>query len=129
MPKASAHHSAIELDGLIYVVGTGDNDSHRVQRFDPASNSWSTIAPSTLSDGRFGSSFVLGGSLYAADGSVHNANVERYNAATDTWTAVADMLEGRSGFESAVNTIGPADPVEEQDLFDKLIASVGLFKF
>jgi hypothetical protein len=45
--------------------------------------------------------------------------VECYDAATNTWTVMADMLEGRAFFGAA--TIQPADPAEEQHLFDALI--------
>jgi hypothetical protein len=62
----------------------------------------------------------VGGCLYAAGGQGGSESVERYDVASDTWTAVADMLEGRRLFGAV--TTGSAGPVEEQDLFDSLIA-------
>jgi hypothetical protein len=53
------------------------------------------------------------------DGS-SSSSVKRYDVATDTWTAVANVLEGR--LYSCAVTIGSADPAEEQDLFNSLIA-------
>jgi hypothetical protein len=41
--------------------------------------------------------------------------------ASNTWTAVLDVLEGRC-FSGAVTIGFAAAPVEEQDLFDSLIA-------
>jgi hypothetical protein len=102
---------------LVYIVG--ESDGRGSLCFDPASAEWSTLAP-TLSYRRDSATFVLGGILYAAGGHSDISSVERYDMATDTWTAVADMLEGRSSFGAV--TIESAGPVEEQDLFDSLIA-------
>jgi hypothetical protein len=104
---------------MVYIVGAGD-DSKGVLRFDTASGSWSTLGHT--SNDKLGSvTFVVGGCLHATGGvGSARSNVERYDVATDTWTAVADMLEGR--YYSCAVTIGSADPVEEQDLFDSLIA-------
>jgi N-acetylneuraminic acid mutarotase len=117
MPHALSEHSAIVLNGLVYIVGAG-NDSE-VLRFDPALGAWSTLAP-TLMSRICCSIFVIGGCLYAAGGNdISASSVERYDTTTNTWTEVTDMLEARTRF-SAV-TIGSAGPAEEQDLFDLLI--------
>jgi hypothetical protein len=50
--------------------------------------------------------------------------VERYDVDTDTWTAVANMLEERRASCSA--TIGSAGPAEEEDLFERLIATANM---
>jgi hypothetical protein len=108
------------LDGLVYVVGAGEANDEAV-RFDPASGVWSTLTATLLA--RFqGSSFVLDGCLYVAGGTLMDSkvSVEHYDVATNTWTAVADMLESRSAFGAV--TIGFVGPVEEQDLFNTLIA-------
>jgi hypothetical protein len=111
------------LDGnQIYIVGAG-NDGMGVLRFDTSSGMWCTLGPT--SNSKLGSAtFVLGGCLYVADGTGGGRNlsssVERYDVFTDTWTAVTDMLESRLSFCAV--TIGPADPSEDQDLFDSLIA-------
>jgi hypothetical protein len=123
MPHASHFNSAIVLDGLVYIVGAGD-DGCGVLRFDPASGAWSTLAP-TLHDRSSGASFVVSGCLYAAGGreqAAKQACVERYDVASNTWAAVADMLQGRTYFRAVAVTIGSAGSAEEQDLFDSLIA-------
>jgi hypothetical protein len=118
MPAAEFGHSVIVIDGLIYIIGAGNN-SRGFLRFEPVTGAWSTLS-STLHRHLRGTSFVLGGYLYAAGGIGSPSVVERYNVATNTWTTVANMLEGRSYF-SAV-TIWSTGPAEEQDLFDSLIA-------
>jgi N-acetylneuraminic acid mutarotase len=118
MPVTLECSSASVMDGLIYIVGVGDN-GHGVLRFDPASGAWSNLSP-TLQNRTYGNAFVLGGCLYAAGGYDSDSSVERYDIALNTWTAHADMLEERTQF--GVVTIGSAGPAGEQDLFDSLIA-------
>jgi hypothetical protein len=106
------------MNGLVYIVGAGDN-YREVIRFDPASGACSMLAPTSTSR-EDSASFVVGGCLYAAGGDGGSESVERYDVASNTWEAVADMLGGRQ-WPGAV-TIGSAGPAEEQDLFDLLIA-------
>jgi hypothetical protein len=87
--------------------------------FDTASGVWSTLG-ATSSNKHFNASFVLGGYIYMAGGVGSPSSVERYDVATDTWTAVVEKLEGRVTFGAV--TIGSADSVEDEDLFDSLIA-------
>jgi hypothetical protein len=70
MPVACSFHSACVLDGLIYIVGAGNGaNESEVLRFDPVSGAWSTLAPTTSRRyGGEGSSFVVGGCLYAVGG-------------------------------------------------------------
>jgi N-acetylneuraminic acid mutarotase len=119
MPLPCADHSVSVLNGdQVYIVGAGD-DGKSVLRFDTASGVWSTLRDT--SNNKCGSAtFVLGGCLYVAGGDGNSSNVERYDVASDTWTAVADMLEGRATFCAV--TIRSAEPAEDQDLFDSLIA-------
>jgi hypothetical protein len=111
-------HSAIELGGMIYIVGAG-YDPRGLLRYDPALGVWSTLAP--LIQGCYhGASFVLAGCLYVAGGDGTETHVQRYDVTADAWTEVADMLLGRSHFRAV--TIGAVGAAEEQDLFDSLIA-------
>jgi hypothetical protein len=123
MPHCCAFVSANVIDGLIYIVGVGDDNDHsdKVLRFDPASGTYATLAPTTRIR-RCGASFVLAGCLYAAGGSNTRTSesVERYDVASNTWTVVANMLEGRESTRAV--TIGSASLAEVQDLFDALIA-------
>jgi hypothetical protein len=117
MPVADFRDSVNVIDGLIYIMGAG-NESCGLMRFEPTTGAWTTLA-STLRSHYCATSFVLGGCLYAAGGMENPSAVERYDVAADTWTAVADMLEGRHSFGAV--TIGPMGPAEEQNLFDLLI--------
>jgi hypothetical protein len=129
MPLACCFHSVSVIDDdQVYIVGAG-NDGRGVLRFDTSSGVWSTFG--AASNKKHGSAtFVLGGFSYVAGGMCGGRNlsssVERYDVVTDTWTAMADMLESRLSFCAV--TIGPADPSEDQDLFDSLIikAAMGL---
>jgi hypothetical protein len=111
-------------DGQVYLLGAGAN-GHAVLRFDPASEAWTTLAPS-LASPHNGTSFVLGAFLYAVEGG-GDARVERCDPVTDTWSAVTDMLESWWRCEAA--TIGSAGPAVEQDFFDALIAKAARFFF
>jgi hypothetical protein len=111
-------HSAIELGGMIYIVGAG-YDPRGLLRYDPALGVWSTLAP--LIQGCYhGASFVLAGCLYVAGGDGTESHVQRYDVTADAWTEVEDMLEERCHFRAV--TIGAVGAAEEQDLFDSLIA-------
>jgi hypothetical protein len=102
MPGADHGISAQELDGLIYIVRTGDLHCGLIC-YDPASGLWSTLAPLPYGCIR-GVSFILGGYLYAAGGHGNESKVQRYDVTTDAWTEAADMLEGRTHFGAV--TIG-----------------------
>jgi hypothetical protein len=120
MPLPCSYCSVSVLNGnMVYIVGAG-NDGKGVLRFDTASGVWSTLG-ATSTDKHCSATFVLGGCLYVAGGgaSPHSSG-ERYDVATDTWTAVGSMLKSR--FNCSAVTIGSANPSEEQDLFDSLIA-------
>jgi hypothetical protein len=118
MPDKVHGHSAIEVNGLVYIVGAGGNGM-KLLRFDPASGVWSVLAE-LLQPHYHGGSFVLGGYLYALGGEIGGWKVGRYDVAADTWTAVADMPEDRSFFGAVSIAFGSS--TEEQDLFDALIA-------
>jgi hypothetical protein len=114
------------LDGLVYFVGAGayGDDAHSVLSFEPASEAWSALAPTTISR-KYMASFVENRHLYVAGGrcgwgELTTSSVERYDVASNTWVAVANMLEARYFFNAL--TIGSTGPAEEQDLFDTLIA-------
>jgi hypothetical protein len=126
MPRGEYGHSASVLDGLIYIVGVLNNDGE-VLRFDPVSEAWSTLYPiyymlsaRALRSPWWGTSFVLGDSMYAAGGNERGARVERYDVTNETWRTVVDLLEGRQFFCSVM--VKFADLPEEEDLFDSLIA-------
>jgi hypothetical protein len=118
MPVASSNHNASTLGGLVYIVGAGEDNSH-VLTFNPASEAWRALSPRNFSR-EYGASFVMDGCLYAVAWSEDESSVERYDVATDTWAAASFLLEGRE--MCCAVTIDSAGPLEEQDLFDSLIA-------
>jgi N-acetylneuraminic acid mutarotase len=119
MPYPCSPDSASVLDGLAYVqVGRGGV----ILRFDPAQESWLTIAPNLIQRGG-ANTFVLDCCLYVVGGLAFGAEekiVECYDVASNTWTDVSSMLEGRRVFEAVV--VRSSGPPEAQDLFDALIA-------
>jgi hypothetical protein len=117
MPLPCTSHSATVCGGLVYIVGAGS--AYEVLCFDPTSGVWSALAP-TLMKRAIGTSFTLGGCLYAAGGTEQQWGAERYDVVSNTWTEITDMLEGRELFGAV--TISSSGPAEEQDLFDSLIA-------
>jgi hypothetical protein len=120
MPEAIGYHSACAVAGLIYVIGGQRNSDivvTSVHSFHPATNAWSTVAP--MLSPRVGfTTFVLGGSIYAAggyDGSSLLSSVERYDVASDNWEVVSDMAlsTARADFGAQVMRL-------EVGLFDSL---------
>jgi hypothetical protein len=120
MPLPCSYHSFSVLDGdQVYIVGAGTNGKG-VLCFDTASGVWGTLG-AALRNKHNSASFLLGGCLHVAGwGDDSSSSVERYDVATNTWTAMADMLTSRVHFCAV--TMGSADPAEDQDLFDTLIA-------
>jgi hypothetical protein len=117
MPYDCMSHSASVLDGSMYIVGADEN-CNEVLRFEPISGVWSTLAPTSFG-GDYGTSFAAGKCLYAT-GRWDSESESTASVASNTWTAIADMLQGRYSCGSV--TIGSVGPIEEQDLFDSLIA-------
>ena len=100
-----------------------DEDGARlssVSRFDPASGSWSTVAPMSRSRYSFGL-FVLGGCMYAAGGYGAEQLVEKYDPDTNSWTDVSPMLGNGRRLFCAQSVTTRAEIVEE-NLFDSLVA-------
>ena len=90
-PARWAYDGVAVLNEKIYFVG-GNNSSSihdRVDRYDPASNTWSTVASMSTVRGRLAVA-VLDGKLYAIggnDASSTLSSVEIYDPSTNTWTA------------------------------------------
>jgi hypothetical protein len=117
IPVRCHEHSVSLLNGLVYVVG-GGSDGKDFLSFDPATLEWVTL-PSTVTDMRTCTTFVLDGSLYAAGGGPYrSSDVDRYDLDTGSWTRVANMSHGRSSFQAVIISTHAADEV---DIFDSLI--------
>ncbi len=116
-PGAGRNHlAAVELDGFIYVVGGrrdggGQANSDALDRYDPASNTWTALAPLPTARSGIGAA-VLHGRIVVLGGEVNPAaangvfpHVEMYDPATDTWLRLADMPVPRHGIWAV--TLGP----------------------
>jgi len=84
-PGASSYAGCAELDGKIYVIGGWDGHSElaRVDRYDPAANTWDTVAP--LPWPRWGlAGCDCGGEIYAIGG--YSSNVLGYKRTVARFT-------------------------------------------
>ena len=113
MPTPRVLMGVTAMDGFIYAVGGaapgGETDasgsspvpSGIVERYDPAKDSWTTLA--SMPTKRWGLSVnAVDGALYAIGGSITSgwgvgtvATVERYNPKRDKWDTRADMSKKR----------------------------------
>jgi N-acetylneuraminic acid mutarotase len=102
------------IDGRLYVMGGEFKDDgvpgfngNKAQMYDPATDTWSTIAdmPTARIDATAsvvnGKCYVIGGSREEEHQDVALATVEEYDPATDSWRARAPLSEVRSVAGSA----------------------------
>ncbi|KAG2469621.1 KLH20 protein, partial [Polypterus senegalus] len=107
MPKPCHDFGTGVLDGQVYTVGGHDGTSYlsSVERYNPATNEWSSNVAS-LSVARSGIAVaVIGGYLYALggfDGITPVSTVERYDPQMNMWFRVAPMNARRTGAAVAV---------------------------
>jgi len=107
MLSARGELAAAEANGLLYAIGGRTGVSHSnsfflssVERYDPATNSWTPRASmQTARAGLVAAS--VNGVVYAAGGSVDSsltatAALEAYDPATDFWSVKAPMPAARS---------------------------------
>lgn len=97
MPAARHSPAADVINGILYVAG-GNNGgpTSTLQAYNPATNTWSTLAP--MPGGRYSGdgAGVINGKLYVAGGwtyspSLPNNNLWVYDPATNTWSSKANM--------------------------------------
>ncbi|XP_047221817.1 kelch-like protein 5 [Girardinichthys multiradiatus] len=93
--------------GFLYAIGGHDAPasslasrlSDCVERYDPQTDVWTTVAPMSVSRDAVGVC-LLGDRLYAVggyDGQVYLSTVEAYDPQTNEWTQVAPLCLGRAG--------------------------------
>uniref|UniRef100_H2YHH7 BTB domain-containing protein n=1 Tax=Ciona savignyi TaxID=51511 RepID=H2YHH7_CIOSA len=73
--------------------------SETVERYDPKTDQWSTVAPMSVPRDAVGIC-VLGGRLYACggyDGQSYLATCESYDPQSNEWTDIASLKTGRAG--------------------------------
>ncbi|HEX7313413.1 MAG TPA: kelch repeat-containing protein, partial [Pyrinomonadaceae bacterium] len=104
MPTGRYALAAVALNGKLYAVGGGcagcgspsSGYSRDLEAYDPASNSWTRLAP--MPTGRYNiAAAALGGKLYVLGGARGGVldTVDVYDPATDTWATTAPMRTPR----------------------------------
>jgi len=110
MPEGLAMPKAVSLNGCLYVVGgyktVGSNNqvSQSVYKYDPTSNSWSTVAPLPVPRVNHGL-VTVNGKIYAIGGQNSTGvldSIYEYDPSTDTWTAKNPMPQANMQFSTAV---------------------------
>jgi len=103
MPSPRSNATTGVIDGRLYVVSGSNSggDTPVVERYDPRTNTWSTLAPLPDTDwgrdGRYGGTMgVIGGKLYLAGGwrtspGLPTTSLFIYDPATDAWSQGAAM--------------------------------------
>ena len=125
---ARSNMAAVELDGLIYVIGGKNSDGalSRVEVYDPVADSWSNASdlPSSLYDI---SAVTINERIYVFGGNTGSGDeafTYEYNPGSDAWATKANIDGGaRSATAAAVYNNkayvfggnGPSDKVEEYD--------------
>ena len=110
LPAEVGWMPAVELDGKIYVIGGGLNETDVTDKmyvYDPATDTWDDTRAS-LPKGRFahaaeavnGKIYVMGG----VTGAISNAldDIQVYDPLTDTWQSAGSMPIRRAAFGSCV---------------------------
>jgi N-acetylneuraminic acid mutarotase len=96
LPVSTDHDWAVALNGRLYVGAPGGN---RVFSYDPATNVWTDVAPSTYLHGGTAVAAVIDNRIYlaggAAGGMVGN-ELEVYDPPTNRWTTLAPMSCARN---------------------------------
>lgn len=109
---APRDHLAMASDGRVaFAVGGRrlgpDALSAQLDRYDPATDAWATLAAMPTARGGLGAA-VAGGRLVAAGGEDSSrtfAQVEAYDVAAGAWSALPDLPSPRHGL--ALATVGP----------------------
>jgi N-acetylneuraminic acid mutarotase len=120
LPTPREHLAAVSDGVYVYTVGgrllSADQNSAAVERYDPASGKWETLANMPSARGSYGAAFI-DGRIVAVGGEEPTrvlATVEMYDIANGKWSTVAPLNTPRHGevvaaVGSAVYCIGGAD--------------------
>jgi hypothetical protein len=110
MPTARSDLAVVAVNGQIYAIGGSTSWAGTVmtgvlERYDPTSDSWTTLSPMPVPAG-YVAGAVVNGKIYVIGGEVPDyhtcATVREYDPATDTWTTKADMPTARKSLSAAV---------------------------
>jgi non-specific serine/threonine protein kinase len=103
MPTAREHLAAASDGRYLYVVGgrdlSADKNSSALERYDPATDTWTKLKAMPKAVGSVGAAYV-GGQVIAVGGegttSVSNA-VQAYDVKSQTWSQLTPLPTGRHG--------------------------------
>jgi len=100
---------AIDSSGNVYALGGygtwGEPPYSSVERWNPATNAWSYVAPMSVGRDFSGSVFGGDGLLYAIAGET-GKSCETYNPATNFWSPIEDLPQLRAGVSAATDGEG-----------------------
>jgi len=116
LPRRLDHVLCVAHDGALWIVSGRENGLRNhttaLLRFDPATSTYTTMAPmptsragaaaAVLGDGDDAALYVVGGEGNVDDDTGVYAEVERYRFADDRWEAVVDVRTPRHGMGAAV---------------------------
>ncbi|HXZ74302.1 MAG TPA: kelch repeat-containing protein, partial [Streptosporangiaceae bacterium] len=117
IPVPGDHLGAVTDGTYAYAIGgrtlKASENHNAVQRFDPATNTWTQLTPLPVANSDMGAAYV-GGQIVTfggENGLTVFGNVRAYNLATKTWSTLPNMAEPRHGMGAAVvgNTIYSID--------------------
>ena len=148
LPEEMHHFQAVELDGLIYVVGawTGsypyETNLNSIYIYNPVSNTWST-SPTMPNNRKRGSCGAVAyqGKIYVVAGNDggHNTDAtvvtwfDEFDPATGTWTQLPDAPRGRDHFQVAIVNdkmyVAGGRDSSSPDFFGASIGEVDVYDF
>jgi N-acetylneuraminic acid mutarotase len=106
---------AFAIDGKVYYgagITCGGTHSNVFRKFDPSTNTWSTIAPLPGDTRRIALSFAIGGKGYVIGGIPQNGiavdDVWEYDPVADDWTQKNDFPGGARGSSATMVCNGKA---------------------
>ena len=148
LPEEMHHFQAIELDGLIYVVGAwggsypNENNLNNIYIYNPVSDTWHTSSqiPGNRNRGSTGA-IAYKGKIYivAGNNGGHNTDAtavrwfDEFDPATGTWTQLPDAPRGRDHFQVAIVNdkmyVAGGRDSSSPDFFGASISQVDVYDF
>ncbi|XP_077293231.1 kelch-like protein 24 [Arctopsyche grandis] len=103
MKTATSSLSAVVVDDYIYCIGGRDDDSYHlsnVERYDPRSDTWTSMSDSLVKDFGF-KAVCYNGKIICFGGFISNA-VQEYDPANDQWKIIGKMPKQRICYNALV---------------------------
>jgi hypothetical protein len=120
LPASVGAGAAVVVDGLVYVVG-GVPSGTSMSVYDPAADSWETLAPMSQAREHV-AAVAFDGDLWVLGGRWQEEmlnSTEVFDTETGSWSDGPAMLEARSGFGAAV--LGDSIFVAGGEIFDQSV--------